>query len=41
MQHAITIGDVLLALLGVGGLVAIVAALFFVVWLFNPFRTGH
>ncbi len=39
MQHAITLGDVIELVLVVSGLVG--AGLFFLVWLFNPFRSGH
>lgn len=41
MNHAITLGDVLaislifLGIMGIGGL------LMFLVWLFNPWRSGH
>lgn len=41
MQHAITVGDIFWPLLIIGGLVGIGALLLFIVWLLNPFRTGH
>lgn len=41
MDHAITVGEVL-AIIGImAGVIAIPAVIFFVIWLFNPFRSGH
>ena len=41
MDQAITVGGLLMFVGIVGGLFAVVALIFFVIWLFNPFRTGH
>ena len=41
MSHAITIGEVVWFLLIVGGIIGAGAFLLFVVWLLNPFRSGH
>ncbi len=44
MNHAITLGDlmpVVYGLLALGGLAALVALIFFFIWLMNPFRSGH
>ncbi len=41
MNHAITIGDLVWPALMIGGFAALVFLIFFLIWLFNPFRTGH
>ncbi len=41
MGHAITVGDIFWPLLIIGSLVGVGAFLLFLVWLFNPFRSGH
>jgi hypothetical protein len=41
MEHAITVKDVAIVVGIIGGCVAIGAVLLFLIWLFNPFRTGH
>lgn len=41
LDQAITIGGVLWFVAVVGGLFALGGLAIFVVWLFNPFRTGH
>lgn len=41
MQEAITFGHVLGFIGIVGGFFAVVAVLFGVLWLINPFRSGH
>lgn len=41
MDKAITVGEVFGFLGVVGTGVAVIALIFFLIWLFNPFRTGH
>jgi hypothetical protein len=41
MDHAITVGMVADVLLAIGDLVAVGGILIFLLWLLNPFRTGH
>ncbi len=41
MNHAITVGDVIWPLIIIGGLLGFGGFLLFLVWLFNPFRSGH
>jgi len=41
MNHAITIGEVLGAVGVVGGFILLAAIFFGIIWLLNPFRTGH
>lgn len=41
MHHAITVGDVIWPILVILGLLGIGGFLIFLIWLFNPFRTGH
>jgi hypothetical protein len=41
MEHAITVGEVLGFVAMAGGLLAVVAIIFGVIWFMNPFRSGH
>ncbi len=41
MNHALTVGEVLVPIITIGGIFALAAIIFFVIWLFNPFRSGH
>jgi phage shock protein PspC (stress-responsive transcriptional regulator) len=41
MEHAITIGDVAMVALVIGGISAFAVLLYFLVWFFNPWRSGH
>lgn len=41
MNHAVTVGDVLGVIMVGGGFLALLAILVWVVWLMNPFRSGH
>lgn len=41
MGEAITVGHVLAFVGVVGGVLAIGGLLLFVIWLINPFRSGH
>ncbi len=41
MDQAVTVGAVLVFVGIVGGLFVVVLLAFFVLWLFNPFRSGH
>lgn len=41
MDHAITLGEVLGFIGIVGGVIALGAVLLGVIWLMNPFRSGH
>lgn len=41
MDHAVTVGDVFWIVMAVVGLLGIGGLLLFLVWLFNPFRSGH
>ncbi len=41
MDKALTIGDLVWPILIIGGMAALVFAIFFAIWLFNPFRSGH
>jgi hypothetical protein len=41
MDHAITVKEVVVFVLVVGGLIGAVALLFGLLALFNPFRSGH
>jgi len=41
MNEPITIGMIVYPVLVIGGLLGITGFLFFLVWLFNPFRSGH
>jgi len=41
MEHAITIKDVLYVVGGIAILLGCSGACFWLLWLFNPFRSGH
>lgn len=41
MQHAVTVADILWVVLIVGGLIGAGGLLLFIVWLLNPFSSGH
>lgn len=41
MEHAITIKDILFVALLIGAIVGVGGFALFLVWLFNPFRSGH
>ena len=41
MDKALTIGDVAIAILAIGGIIGVLALIFFVLSLINPFRSGH
>lgn len=41
MDHAITLGNVLWVIVGIGAVGGFLGAIFFIIWLMNPFRTGH
>lgn len=41
MDHAITIRDIFWLLLAIATVLGIGAGIFGLIWLFNPFRSGH
>ena len=41
MDRAITLGDIFWVMLSVGGFIAVLAIIFGIIWLTNPFRSGH
>jgi len=41
MKHAITVGEVLVPVLIIGGMLGAGGLIMFFIWLFNPFRSGH
>jgi hypothetical protein len=41
MNHAITVADVLWPVLIIGGVLGAGALLLGLIWLLNPFRSGH
>jgi hypothetical protein len=41
MSHAVTVGDIFWPVVIITGLCGMGAFFLFLVWLFNPFRSGH
>ena len=41
MDHAVTVGDIIKVISAIGIPLGLVGLCIFVIWLFNPFRSGH
>jgi hypothetical protein len=41
MDHAITVKDVVWPVVGIVVFLGVVGGIFGLIWLFNPFRSGH